>query len=76
MELPCNLKNLKSLFSHENIEKIYFSASFGIMWTHNNIFFDQKIGFKNFDISPIIKSMIFHYNLKKGGHDRIIELKF
>ena len=58
IELYCNLKNQKSRFSHDNIDKIHFlkktyppkccySASFGILWTNIDIFFWPKMQFQN-----------------------------
>ena len=64
MELHCNLKNQKSWFFHENIDKSTFfletyppkccySASFGILWTHIDIFFSgQKLDFWKISFFP------------------------
>ena len=64
IELHCNLKNLKSGFSHENIEKINISQKtypqrlliciFGILWTHIDKYFWPEIGFTIFGFPPII----------------------
>ena len=87
MELHYNLKNLISGFSQENIEKLnfsqktyppicYYSASFSILWTHIDICSGQKLDFKIFRFSPIIKFMFSHYNLKKGGEATFSTGKF
>ena len=56
--------------------KCCYSASFGILWTHIDVFSGQKLDFKMFSFSPIIKSMISLYNLKKGGEARFSTGKF
>ena len=82
MELHCNLKNLKSWFSHKNIEKLNFSYKTyppNVAILHLLVycrpiliyFSGQKLDFKIFRFSPIINSMFSYYNLKKGWRGKI-----
>ena len=81
MELHGNLKNHKSWFSYENIEK----ATFFRKHTPTNVailhllvycgtiliyFSSQKLDFKNLNFSPIIKTLFFLYKLKKACYSR------
>ena len=52
------------------LPKCCYSASYGILWTHIDIFSSQKLDFKIFIHSPIIKSMFSLYNLKKASYLR------
>ena len=72
MELHCNLKNLmkileKSTFLRKHTLNV---AILHLLVYYKSIliyFSGQKWDFKMFRFFPIIKSMFFHYNLKKKG---------
>ena len=80
-ELHCNLKNLKSWFSHENINKSNFflenippkccySASFGILWTHIDIFTYRKFWHisRRFWVFEFLRFwLLFSFFQKKSG---------
>ena len=64
----------KSTFVLENIPpKCCYSASFGILWTHFDIFFWPKIGFQNFQFFPHYKIYDFPLQPKKGWRGEIFQ---